>query len=75
MALVPDVRQQPRPSHAARLPRSSKDMFVDILKVGAISIFSPLQGVTRRPILTGMLARFGTELLAATASARGSNSC
>ena len=44
--------------------RFRKDMFADILKVGAISIFSPLQGVVATTILTGMLARFGTELLA-----------
>jgi Na+-driven multidrug efflux pump len=39
-------------------------MFFDILKVGAISIFSPLQSVVTITILTGMLARFGTEVLA-----------
>jgi len=44
--------------------RFRKEMFVDILKVGAISIFAPLQSVVATTILTGMLARFGTELLA-----------
>jgi putative MATE family efflux protein len=44
--------------------RFRKEMFFDILKVGAISIFSPLQSVVTITILTGMLARFGTEVLA-----------
>ena len=39
-------------------------MFFDILKVGAISVFSPLQSVVTVTILTSMLARFGTEVLA-----------
>jgi Na+-driven multidrug efflux pump len=39
-------------------------MFFDILKVGAISVFSPLQSVLTVTILTSMLARFGTEVLA-----------
>jgi Na+-driven multidrug efflux pump len=39
-------------------------MFVDILKVGAISCFSPLQSVLTIGIFTHMLARFGTEILA-----------
>jgi putative MATE family efflux protein len=44
--------------------RVRKEMFVDILKVGAISIFAPIQSVVTATILTGMLARFGTEVLA-----------
>lgn len=40
------------------------EMFFDILKVGAISVFSPLQSVLTVTILTSMLARFGTEVLA-----------
>lgn len=44
--------------------RFRKDMFVDILKVGAVSVFSPLQSVLTVTILTSMLARFGTEVLA-----------
>src|SRR4051795_3107359 len=39
-------------------------MFVDILKVGVIACFSPLQAVLSVTILTHMLARFGTETLA-----------
>ena len=39
-------------------------MFVDILKVGAVSCFSPLQSVLTISIFTHMLARFGTEILA-----------
>jgi putative MATE family efflux protein len=39
-------------------------MFFDILKVGAISCFSPLQSVLTISIFTHMLARFGTEILA-----------
>jgi len=39
-------------------------MFVDILKVGAISCFSPLQSVLTISIFTHMLASFGTEILA-----------
>ena len=39
-------------------------MFFDILKVGAISCFSPLQSVLTITIFTHMLARFGTEILA-----------
>ena len=35
-------------------------MFVDILKVGAVSCFSPLQSVLTISIFTHMLARFGT---------------
>src|SRR4051812_40028928 len=39
-------------------------MFVDILKVGAIACFSPLQSVLSVSIFTHMLAQFGTEVLA-----------
>jgi putative MATE family efflux protein len=39
-------------------------MFFDILKVGAVSCFSPLQGVLTISIFTHMLAGFGTEILA-----------
>jgi putative MATE family efflux protein len=39
-------------------------MFVDILKVGAISCFSPLQSVLTISIFTHLLAGFGTEILA-----------
>ncbi|MFL6819022.1 MAG: MATE family efflux transporter [Bradyrhizobium sp.] len=39
-------------------------MFVDILKVGAVSCFSPLQSVLTVGIFTHMLAQFGTEVLA-----------
>jgi putative MATE family efflux protein len=44
--------------------RFRKEMFFDILKVGAISVFSPLQSVVTITIITSMLARFGTEVLA-----------
>ncbi|MCA6105679.1 MATE family efflux transporter [Bradyrhizobium cenepequi] len=39
-------------------------MFIDILKVGAISCFSPLQSVLTISIFTHMLANFGTAILA-----------
>jgi putative MATE family efflux protein len=39
-------------------------MFLDILKVGAVSCFSPLQSVLSISIFTHMLAGFGTEILA-----------
>jgi putative MATE family efflux protein len=39
-------------------------MFIDILKVGAISCFSPLQSVLTISIFTHMLAGFGTAVLA-----------
>jgi Na+-driven multidrug efflux pump len=41
-----------------------RDMFVDILKVGAISCLSPLQTVLTILIFTKILANFGTETLA-----------
>jgi putative MATE family efflux protein len=44
--------------------RFRKEMFFDILKVGALSVFSPLQSVVTITILTSMLAQFGTEVLA-----------
>lgn len=39
-------------------------MFFDILKVGAIACFSPLQSVLTISIFTHMLAQFGTAILA-----------
>jgi MATE family, multidrug efflux pump len=39
-------------------------MFFDILKVGAIACFSPLQSVLAISIFTHMLAKFGTAILA-----------
>ena len=39
-------------------------MFFDILKVGAVSCFSPLQSVLTITLFTHMLAQFGTEILA-----------
>jgi len=44
--------------------RIERAMFVDILKVGAVSCFSPLQSVLTITIFTHMLAHFGTEVLA-----------
>jgi putative MATE family efflux protein len=44
--------------------RIRRAMFVDILKVGVISCFSPLQSVLTISIFTHMLAGFGTEILA-----------
>jgi putative MATE family efflux protein len=44
--------------------RFQRDMFVDILKVGAISCLSPLQTVLTILIFTRILASFGTETLA-----------
>src|SRR5262245_17732366 len=44
--------------------RFRKEMFFDILKVGAVSVFSPLQSVVTVTILTSLLARFGNEVLA-----------
>ena len=43
---------------------SSAAMFFDILKVGAVSCFSPLQSVLTISIFTHMLASFGTAVLA-----------
>jgi Na+-driven multidrug efflux pump len=44
--------------------RIQRGMFVDILKVGAIACFSPLQSVLTISIFTHMLAGFGTAVLA-----------
>src|SRR3954452_11527205 len=44
--------------------RIRRGMFFDILKVGSVSCFSPLQSVLTVTIFTRMLARFGTEVLA-----------
>jgi putative MATE family efflux protein len=44
--------------------RIQRGMFFDILKVGAVSCFSPLQSVLTVTIFTRMLADFGTEVLA-----------
>ncbi|MDO9561438.1 MAG: MATE family efflux transporter, partial [Bradyrhizobium sp.] len=44
--------------------RIQRAMFFDILKVGAVSCFSPLQSVLTVAIFTHMLAQFGTEILA-----------
>jgi MATE family, multidrug efflux pump len=44
--------------------RIRRGMFFDILKVGAVSCFSPLQSVLTITILTHMLAQFGTQVLA-----------
>ena len=44
--------------------RIQRAMFFDILKVGAVACFSPLQSVLTISIFTHMLARFGTEILA-----------
>ncbi len=41
-----------------------RDMFFDILKVGAVAAFSPLQAVLTVLILTRLVAGFGTEALA-----------
>ncbi|MBC9880604.1 MATE family efflux transporter [Bradyrhizobium sp. INPA01-394B] len=47
-----------------RLRRVQWAMFFDILKVGAIACFSPLQSVLTISIFTHMLAKFGTAILA-----------
>jgi putative MATE family efflux protein len=44
--------------------RIRRAMFVDILKVGVVSCFSPLQSVLTISIFTHMLAGFGTAILA-----------
>src|SRR6201747_2977555 len=44
--------------------RIQRGMFFDILKVGAVACFSPLQSVLTVIIFTRMLADFGTEVLA-----------
>jgi Na+-driven multidrug efflux pump len=40
------------------------EMFADILRVGAVACFYPVQAVLTNSILTSMLARFGPEVLA-----------
>jgi len=42
----------------------NREMFFDILKVGAVAAFSPLQSVLTVLILTKLVASFGTETLA-----------
>jgi len=44
--------------------RIRRAMFIDILKVGAVSCFSPLQSVLTISLFTHMLAGFGTAVLA-----------
>ncbi|KIZ48164.1 MULTISPECIES: MATE family efflux transporter [Rhodopseudomonas] len=44
--------------------RIQRGMFFDILKVGAVACFSPLQSVLTITIFTHMLAQFGTAVLA-----------
>jgi Na+-driven multidrug efflux pump len=44
--------------------RIRRAMFIDILKVGAVSCLSPLQSVLAISIFTHMLASFGTAVLA-----------
>jgi putative MATE family efflux protein len=44
--------------------RIQAPMFLDILRVGAVSCLSPLQGVLTISIFTHMLAGFGTAILA-----------
>src|SRR5262249_42476803 len=44
--------------------RIQRAMFFDILKVGAVACFSPLQGVLTISIFTHLLASFGTAVLA-----------
>jgi putative MATE family efflux protein len=44
--------------------RLTRDMFFDILKVGALAAFSPLQTVLTVLVLTALVSRFGVEALA-----------
>jgi Na+-driven multidrug efflux pump len=44
--------------------RIKRAMFIDILKVGAVSCLSPMQSVLTISIFTHLLAGFGTEILA-----------
>src|SRR4029079_13965965 len=44
--------------------RIQRGLFVDILKVGMVACFSPLQSVLSITIFTHRLSRFGTETLA-----------
>jgi putative MATE family efflux protein len=41
-----------------------REMFAEILKVGALACFYPVQSVVTTSVLTAMLARFGPEALA-----------
>jgi putative MATE family efflux protein len=41
-----------------------REMFAEILKVGALACFYPVQSVVTTSVLTSMLARFGPEALA-----------
>jgi putative MATE family efflux protein len=47
---------------APQTPRA--EMFRDILRVGALSAFSPAMSVATVLVLTGLVARYGTEALA-----------
>jgi len=55
-------RARVRPKIMGLRPQSA--MFFDILKVGAVSCFSPIQSVLTISIFTHMLAGFGTAVLA-----------
>ena len=57
-------RPRTRDACAFRASACSRDMFLDILKVGALAAFSPLQTVLTVLVLTALVARFGTEALA-----------
>ena len=45
--------------------RFHREMFTDILKVGALACFYPVQSVLTAGVLTSMLAHYGPEVLAA----------
>ena len=62
--LVSVFRPRARRFRKMRGLRIQRAMFFDILKVGAIACFSPLQSVLTISIFTHMLASFGTEILA-----------
>lgn len=47
-----------------RLANFERALFKDILKVGALACFSPLQSVLATLLITGFIARFGTTALA-----------
>ena len=42
----------------------NKEMFVDILKVGAVACLSPIQSIATILVITALVARFGTQVLA-----------
>jgi putative MATE family efflux protein len=44
--------------------RLRRDMFIDILKVGALACLSPLQSILTTLLFTGLVAKFGTAALA-----------